>query len=209
MKKENTLPIKEKPKSRSGVLGIVNLLLVLFLVYKDYKNGMLAEPVMTRVDSLIVFKDSTVYRVPEVIQTVPIPYDRIQNNYIPDTNYNKLVEQYKTLALKYESLTVQTDTVKIDSIGTINILDTVATNKIIGRSVSYNLKYPDRTQYILMPPPPNLGQLYAGGGVGTLGVEGSLMYKTRKDHIYALSGGMTYDKRPIIGIKTYFKLSRR
>lgn len=186
-------------------MSIVNLLAVLFLVFKDFRDGKLQEGHTFKTDTVLIKHDSIIYSQPRIIKTIAVENNRIE--YLPDTGYERLVEQYRDIVDKYISKTVQIDSLKIDSIGYIAIEDTVSENKITSRSFKYDLNYPKITQTLIVPQPP-VPEFYLGGALGTSGVEASLLYKTRRSRMYGIGTGVTPQGNFLINGRMYFKISK-
>lgn len=107
----------------------------------------------------------------------------------------------------YYAQKVFKDTVRIDS-SKVYITDTVQMNKILGRSVTLDMKYPSITKEVLYVEKKK-GSVYAGGGfntgIGLKAVSVGLMYQTPKGFMYGTSVGVN-DKKLFYGINLYKKL---
>jgi uncharacterized protein YceK len=68
----------------------------------------------------------------------------IKIKYVADPNYNRLVKQYNGLVDKYTEQNIHKDSIKIDDIGYVNIIDTVM-KPYCWKKTSYSLKYPTIT----------------------------------------------------------------
>lgn len=171
-----------------------------------------AAPCETKItkDTVWIYKDSTVYSKPQLIKTIPVPIEQWNTEYLPDTNYAKLLKQYQDIVVTYLSSNLLQDSIKIDSIGYVKIVDTVSQNTIKGRSTSYSLKYPIIKETITIVPKPKK-QVYVGIGIGgnkynfidevSLG----LLYKDRRDRIFGASimaspSGIEY------GVQSFWKI---
>lgn len=81
-------------------------------------------------------------------------------------------------------------------------------NKILGRSVTLDMKYPLITKEVLYVEKKK-GSVYAGGGfntsIGLKAVSVGLMYQTPKGFMYGTSVGVN-DKKLFYGINLYKKL---
>jgi hypothetical protein len=161
-------------------------------------------------DTVWVHKDSTIYSKPQVIKTIAVPVEKWSKEYLPDTNYAKLLKQYQDIVVTYLSSNLLQDSIKIDSIGYVKIIDTISQNIIKGRSTSYKFKYPVIKETITIFPEPKK-QLYIG--VGLAGnrynpideISLGLLYKDRRDRIFGASvmaspNGIEY------GVQSFWKI---
>jgi hypothetical protein len=171
-----------------------------------------SEPQIIR-DTVWVVKDSVINSKPKVINTISYSsHDTIYNHYVPDTNYSKLVLQYQSVVNELLAKNIQLDSLKIDSIGYVRVVDTVQKNLITGRSYKYNLKYPIVKETIIQPAP-KVRQLYVGGEFrgsrSTLinGVSAGMLYKNKKDQIFGVNLGLSVQGDPVIGVSSYWKIS--
>jgi hypothetical protein len=192
-----------------AVIAILTIIIFFQTCGKDSNNPYTLPIIKT--DTVWVETKKTVFSKPIVIKSIP---GEPEIKYIPDPNYEKLVLQYKNLVKDYTAQNIQKDSIKIDDIGYVNIIDTVSNNFIIGRKTSYSLKYPTITNTITLPPL-NKTQVYYGGGIQlqpnayTTAVNAGLLLKTKKDHIYNAYIGVNNTGSYQIGIQTYWKFKLR
>lgn len=174
------------------------------------------DPQITR-DTVWVQKDSTIISKPQLIKTEPyaVPIDRWNTEYLPDTSdMSRLVKQYEALVRELLAKNIQSDSIKIDSIGHIYITDTVSRNIIIGRSTHYNLKYPSITTTITIPEKKR-NQLYIGGSVQGNQltpldqINIGLLFKNKRDQIFGVSAGLDMNGQIQYGLSSYWKISFR
>ena len=85
-------------------------------------------------DSLIIKKLKIKETIYETIQTPP--------EYIADTSYPRLKEQYDSLVVAYLAKNIYADTLKLDTLGYVAIADTLQKNSLQNRSYKYNYKIP-------------------------------------------------------------------
>ena len=195
-------------------LSLVTLVLVLVVLLQrcDAPNPS-DKPKIIR-DTTWIIKDSTVYSKPQVIKTIPVNvyHDTTFREYLPDTNYSKLVLQYQDVVNQLLAKNIQSDSLKIDSIGYVHVLDTVQKNLVVGRSFKYNLTYPVIKETIITPPA-RKNQLYVGGEVeGSLtslvsGINAGLLFKNKKDQIFGLKAGLTSQGQPNVGVSSFWKIT--
>lgn len=147
------------------------------------------------------------------IKTVTV----VKKEYIKDTTYSPgetidtCKSRFNNLLEEHLTRTIYSDTLKLDSLGTIVVRDTVWKNKLHGkRQYIKDYKIPYVTKTIIQPQPPKR-QLYIGGNlfgdktqlqIVTPGV----LYKTRKDHIYQVNVGIDVNGNITYGVGTYWKI---
>lgn len=190
---------------------VLTLLLLVFLqtCKKDDKE-VPAPPKVTR-DTVWVVKDSVIHSKPQIIERISVPIEYWSTEYLPDTNYDKLLKQYTELAEKFLASNIQKDSVKIDSIGYVSVTDTVSRNLIIGRTTSYNLKYPIIKETITLPEKKR-NQIYVGGllqgnSAAVLNqITAAALLKTKKDQIYGATVGIDTRGQILYGGQIYWKL---
>jgi len=133
--------------------------------------------------------------------------------YIADTNYPKLLAQYNDLLRKYLALVEFKDTIKIDTLGYVSIIDTVNQNSLKGRSVRTYYKIPTVTitKTITHYDPPK-AQLYYGFGLdlnqtfAPTGAHGGLILKTKKDQLIGIQVGTGINGGVNYGFQSYWKI---
>jgi len=108
---------------------------------------------------------------------------------------------------------VYKDTLKLDSLGTIVVIDTVWLNKLGKRTKIYDYKTPFVTKTVTITKEKEpVRQLYVGGNI--FGDKNALqlltpgvLYKTKKDHIYQANVGVNFDGTLTYGVGAYWKIS--
>ena len=189
---------------------VISLLIVMLLQRCGGPKSPVDKPIIKR-DTVWVIKQNTIISKPVIVKTIP---GKPGTEYKPDPNYDKLVKQYQKIVEEYIAQNIHKDSIKIDSIGYINITDTVTKNKIIGRKTSYSLKYPVITNTITLPPEKR-NQLYIGGGLQGSQDEllnqfnAGILLKNKKDQIYGIYTGIDTDGQVQFGIQSYWKISFR
>lgn len=114
---------------------------------------------------------------------------------------------------QYNRQTTYKDTIKLDSLGTITVIDTVFQNKLKERTIFKDYKIPlvTKTVTIIKQPDPKR-QLYIGGNLFgdktniQLFTPG-LLYKNKKDQIYQVNVGVNFDGTLTYGVGTYWKIN--
>jgi hypothetical protein len=158
-------------------------------------------------DSLIIKKLKVKETIYETIQTPP--------EYIADTSYPRLKEQYDSLVVAYLAKNIYADTLKLDTLGYVAIADTLQKNELQNRSYKYNYKIPTiHTTTTITKYAPLKNQLYIGGGVigdKTSGVENvnlGLLLKTKKDQIYSVMVGTDVEGQINYGFQLFWKIKK-
>jgi len=193
---------------KNYIVLLIGILILIILLQRCNGNNSVAEKPRVKIDTVWIKHDSIVYSKPKVIKVIK-GIKEIQ--YVPDTSYTKLVIQYKDLVDLYTAQNVFSDTLRIDSIGYVNVKDTITKNIIKGRSYNYNLKYPVVTKTITLQPTPKT-QVYVGGGLQgdqySMINEFStgLLLKTKQDQIFGLYTGIDNNGRIQYGLQSYWKI---
>ena len=194
----------------NNILSIAILILAVIIVFQRINSSpdIIEKPIVIR-DTVWQKKDSVIYTSPKVVQTIPVKV--VSEKYLPDPNYEKLVLQYQELVKLHLAKNIQKDSVKIDSIGFVKVIDTVQNNIVQNRKWEYNLKYPIIKETIIQPPK-KVNQLYIGGGLQgnqyniINSINGGLLYKNKKDQIYGLSVGINTNGQLVYGVSSYWKI---
>lgn len=192
---------------KTNFISILVLALVAVIFVQRYEPTETDLPFVVR-DTVFVEHKNTIITKPVIIKTIP---GEKEPQYIPDPNYEKLVKQYQMLVDLYTDKNIETDNLKLDSLGTIEIIDTVSKNRIKGRKVKYDIKIPIITKTITLPPL-RTNQVYVGGGLQ--GGQNSLinqvnigiLYKTKNDKIFGIYTGMNTNGQIQVGLQTYWKI---
>lgn len=141
--------------------------------------------------------------------TTYVPGDTI---FVPDSNYEKLKQQYLILASNYGARNTYRDTLQLDSLGFVVITDTLQYNNLKSRFYQNNYKIPTITGYVQQE---QRRQLYIGGGISInkslelANLQVGLLYKTKKDQIYGIQTGISQNLQPYFGISSYWKIKLR
>ena len=194
----------------NNILSIAILILAVIIVLQRSNSSpdIIEKPIVIR-DTVWQKKDSVIYTSPKVVQTIPIKI--ISEKYLPDPNYDKLLLQYQELVKLHLSKNVQKDSVKIDSIGFVKVIDTVQNNIVQNRKWEYNIKYPIIKETVIQPSK-KVNQLYIGGGLQgnqyniINSINGGILYKNKKDQIYGLSVGINTNGQVVYGVSSYWKI---
>jgi hypothetical protein len=185
------------------------VLLVVVVLQKCAQPGASEGPTIVR-DTAWVVKDSLIYSKPQLVKTIEVEsHDTIINQYIPDTNYAKLVIQYQEIVNQLLAKNIMEDSVRIDSNGYVKITDTVQKNLIVGRGTQVNIKYPIITETITLPAK-KVNQLYVGGAFQTGGdnpqIGASALLKTRNDFLFGGSLSINTYGDLQYGVNAFWKI---
>ena len=194
----------------NNILSIAILILAVIIVLQRSNSSpdIIEKPIVIR-DTIWQKKDSVIYTSPKVVQTIPLKI--INEKYLPDPNYDKLVLQYQELVKLHLAKNIQKDSVQIDSIGFVKVTDTVQNNIVQNRKWEYNIKYPIIKETVIQPPK-RVNQLYIGGGLQgnqyniINSINGGILYKNKKDQLYGLSVGINTNGQAVYGVSSYWKI---
>jgi hypothetical protein len=195
-----------------AIIIIIGTLLIYF--YNDSKHSEAKGP-----DTLVVHDttwqvhEKTIVKEVPIVHEIPVNHEVLVTRYQADTSYPGLKRQYDDLAKKYASRRIYIDSVKVGTHGYIQVTDTVSENKLGKRTTKDNFKIPivKETMTITKYAEPQR-QVYVGGGINMRnisafsGVEGGLLYKTKKDQIIGAKIGVNVDGSITYGIQSYFKI---
>jgi len=203
--------IKELKKiSLSEILVIV--LLIIILLQRCSKDPVVVEQPTIKRDTVWVHKDSTITSQPQIIKTITVPIEHWNVEYLPDTSsMAKLIAQYNELASKFLALNISKDSIVVDSIGKVFITDTVTTNIIKNRKLTYDFKFPIITNTITIPEPKRT-QWYAGGTIqGEQGslisqINANLLIKNKRDQMFGGHVGLNRSGALQIGLSSFWKI---
>lgn len=187
---------------------IILVLLVVVALQRCQPSGPSEEPTIVR-DTVMVVKESLTVTKPQLVETIESHDSIIMKEYVPDTNYAKLVLQYQEIVNQLLAKNIQKDSVAIDSVGYVKIIDTVQKNLIIGRSVQSKISYPIIRETITLPAK-KTNQLYVGGAI--LGdptpnaIMGSALLKTRNEKLFGASLSVNTYGNLQYGVHSYWKI---
>jgi len=170
-------------------------------------------------DPKVEIKYDTVYKhVHDTVQNTV--YHTIHDTVKPDAPEYTSGEHIDTCRARFNYLLKQhivrrvyQDTLKLDSLGTIVVIDTVWLNKLGKRTYIKDYKIPlvTKTITIIKQQDPKR-QLYIGGNLfgdkTTLqSFTPGLLYKDRKDRVYQANVGVNFDGSLIFGVGAYWKIN--
>lgn len=188
---------------------LVAVLLVVILLQKFSQPVDPGVPTVVR-DTTWIVKDSLILSKPQLTKTIQVEsHDTIINQYLPDTNYAKLVLQYQEVVNTLLAKNIHSDSIRIDSNGYVKITDTVQRNLITGRSSQVNIRYPIVKETITLPAK-KVTQMYIGGVVQAAPAINQIsvgaLLKTRNDFLFGTSLGVNTNGALQYGVGAYWKL---
>ena len=160
-------------------------------------------------EPVVITKYDTIWKktIDTIIKKVTV--DKIQ--YVP---FEKIIFANVEECMKeYNRRTTYKDTIALDSLGTIVVIDTVFQNSLKDRTIFKNYKIPlvTKTITIIKAQQPKR-QLYIGGNLfgdrRTLQLfSPGLIYKDRKDRVYQANVGVNFDGTLTYGLGAYWKIN--
>lgn len=131
---------------------------------------------------------------------------------VPDPNYDKLKVQFQDLVKLYAAKNTYIDTIKIDTIGTLTVIDTVTHNTLRLRKYVHNYKIPTIIRTVEVERPPKR-QMYVGGALGfkyplaPASIQAGFLFKDKKDQIFGLHAGVDATGNLTYLLSSYWKIS--
>jgi hypothetical protein len=188
---------------------VILVLLSIIILQKCGAPAPVEAPTVVR-DTTWIVKDSLIVSKPQLIKSISIEsHDTIINQYLPDTNYAKLVIQYQEVVNTLLAKNIHSDSIRIDSNGYVKITDTVQRNLITGRSSQVNIRYPIVKETITLPAK-KVTQMYVGGVVQAAPeinqISVGALLKTRNDFLFGTSLGVNTNGALQYGVGAYWKL---
>lgn len=160
-------------------------------------------------DTIWKTKYDTVVKTATVFKKEYIHIDKPE--YTSGETIDTCKTRFENLLKEHLVRTIYSDTIKLDSIGTLVIRDTVWTNKLYGkRSVTTNYKIPIVTKTIIKKEEPKR-QLYIGGNVFgnpnfLQSASPGILYKNKKDQVYQFNVALNFDGTITYGLGAYWKI---
>lgn len=202
---------KERTRKNISYLLIIGLVIVILL------QRSCTGTTIVNGDPQVSIKIDTVYQhiTDTLIKNVPVKsivYVKPEGpHYIPTDDIDTCKARFNRLLNEHIKKTIYQDTLKLDSLGTITVIDTVWINKLYGkRTYIQNINIPTITKTITKSEDPKR-QLYIGANL--FGdrqqiqlLTPGILYKTKKDHIYQLNVGVNFDGSITYGGGMYWKI---
>lgn len=166
-----------------------------------------ADTIYTRRDTIWKETKDTVIKNVVSTRVKYVPFETITHTDIDTCN-----KDLSDLMKEYNRQTTYKDTIRLDSLGYISVIDTVFQNKLSKRTYIRDYKIPlvTETTTIIKAQQPKR-QLYIGGNLfgdkRTLqAITPGLLYKDRKDRVFMANVGINFDGSITYGVGTYFKI---
>jgi len=180
---------------------IVALVVVIILMRSCNSSDVVGkETVYTKTDTIYKETHDTVTKKVNVTKVEYVPVDKL------------VFKSIDTCNKEYNKRTTYRDTIALDSLGTITVVDTVFQNSLGKRTILKDYKIPlvTKTVTITKEQEPKR-QLYVGGNL--FGdkrilqlISPGILYKDKKDRVYLASVGVNFDGTITYGIGAYFKI---
>lgn len=167
------------------------------------------------VDTQYISKHDTIYGKPKPSSPPKVDTTWRDTLRLKDSSYQYLLDRYIELGDRFYSRNTFEQNFKVDSIGSITVKDTVVSNTITGRSLTYDLKYPvitEKTTITIHEPYKPKRQLYIGGSLWgnqvslINGASVGLIYKDRKDRMFGGNVGV-FNSQLNYGVSSYWKIN--
>ncbi len=201
-----------KSKINFTYIIIAVLVVIIFLQRSCSSVSTTEEPtVITKYDTVWKKTHDTITKEVEVIKIEYVKPDGPE--YTPGEHIDTCRARFNYLLKQHIARRTYKDTIKLDSLGTITIIDTVWLNKLKNRTYIKDYKIPlvTKTITIIKQQDPKR-QLYIGGNLfgdkTTLqSFTPGLIYKDRKDRVYQANVGVNFDGSLIFGVGAYWKIN--
>lgn len=202
-----------KNKNKISYLLIIVLVIIIILQRSCTGTSIVnGEPqVSVKTDTVYKHITDTITKTVKVESIVYVKPDGPQ--YYSGETLDTCKQRFQNLLKEHIAKKVYKDTLKLDSIGTITIIDTVWINKLYGkRTYIQDIKVPTITKTVTITKTEEpKRQLYIGGNL--FGdktqlqlVTPGILYKTKKDHIYQVNLGVNFDGSITYGLGLYYKI---
>ena len=191
---------------------LIATLIAIILLQRSCNGSNDKDLVKQTVKTDTVWKETkdTVFKTVKVTNIKYVPLK--DKKYTVSDNCDSSKVRLDNLLKEHLVRTVYADTIKLDSLGTIVVKDTVWLNKLYGkREYIKDYKIPFVTKTITKKEDPKR-QMYIGGNafIGTSGLlVPGLIYKDRKDRVYQANVGVGFNGSINYGFGMYWKINLR
>lgn len=206
-----------KDNKKLVFFNVVLIIFFILMVMHNFRRHPIKESCSS--DTIVKYihvNETIVGRHPVIIKYKLDTFWITKKEYIPDSNYSGLLEQYRKLGNQYFMQNTYSTTFSLDTLGSVTVIDTVQTNSLIGNTLITDLIIPEKTITIIKNPSPKR-QFYVGAGitannifissegiVSNVGIQAGVLYKDRKDRIIGANVG--YDGKMNYSLNTYWKV---
>lgn len=176
------------------------------------------DPVMEPQEPTVITKYDTIWKkthdtIIKEVKVISIKWLKPDGPlYTPGENIDTCQARFNHLLKQHTAFRVYKDTIKIDSIGSVVVIDTIWLNKLKERAYITNFKIPivTKTVTITKQTEPKR-QMYIGANIFGDKTQLQLfspgiLYKTKKDHIYQANIGINFDGSFNYGVGMYYKI---
>jgi len=194
------------------IIGTIAVLVFIILLQRACTDEVFIpkETTFVKIDTVWVHTIDTIIKK---VKEKSIVYVKPEGpKYTPGESIDTCNARFKVLLKEHSALRVYSDTIKLDSIGKITIIDTVWLNKLKQRTYikDYKIPFVTKTVTIIKEQDPKR-QLYIGGNLfgdkGTLqSISPGLIYKTKKDQLYQANVEINFDGTITYGVGMYWKI---
>jgi hypothetical protein len=193
---------------------VIGVLVIIILLQRGCSGKTISEPiVVTKYDTIWKKTHDTLTKEVKVVKVEYIKPEGPQ--YTPGEHIDTCRARFNYLLKQHTARRTYKDTIKLDSLGTITVIDTVWLNKLGKRTYIKDYKIPlvTKTVTIIKQPDPKR-QLYIGGNLfgdkTTLqSFTPGVLYKDRKDRVYQANVGVNSDGTLTYGLGAYWKIKLR
>lgn len=191
---------------------LIASLVAIIILQRSCNNNMDIDDnkITVKTDTVWKVTKDTVFKTVNAVKTEYISIDK--EEYKPGESIDTCKTRFNNLLKEHLVRTVYSDTLKLDSLGTVVIQDTVWLNKLYGkREYIKDYKIPFVTKTITKKEDPRR-QMYIGGNsfIGGTGLlTPGLIYKDRKDRVYQANVGVGFDGSINYGFGMYWKINLR
>ena len=191
---------------------LIASLVAIIILQRSCNNNMDIDDnkITVKTDTVWKVTKDTVFKTVNAVKTEYISIDK--EEYKPGESIDTCKTRFNSLLKEHLVRTVYSDTLKLDSLGTVIIQDTVWLNKLYGkREYIKDYKIPFVTKTITKKEDPRR-QMYIGGNsfIGGSGLlTPGLIYKDRKDRVYQANIGLGIDGSINYGFGMYWKINLR
>jgi hypothetical protein len=163
----------------------------------------------------VITKTETVYDTIKIEKIVYQPqwYDRIITNIDTIIETDTVFRDIDTLEVlkDYYAKYIYQDTIKLDTLGYLVILDTITENKIFSRETSSNILIPTTT--ITNTEILNEREFYAGISAAVVptqlnSVGAEFLYRSKNYHAYGIGLGVNQNLEPILSARLYWRINK-
>lgn len=194
------------------IIAVLILIIIFLLCINSCENKDCSYSTETKIDTVYIPVNKLVFTKPTIVKSISPTKKEVETRFLPDKEYEKLLQQYNSLAELYLTQNIQKDSIPIDTYGFVKIIDTISENYVKGRRTEFQLKIPEITKTVTIIPEKKR-EFYFGGELQSTEVikfnqvSSKLLYKTKKDKIYGLSLGIGNNREINYGLSYYWKLN--